>query len=324
MKSEPFFYFKDSVTKGWLRQSAGSSHRESDLFDFGTNTCCPYCKISCEQIYEANGWYFSFCRRCGWWGYRDYDEPDPRRRMGPERDWEEQRVAILKELDISKNGDDPIEVIGGYLKKHKERIVDIHPNKFEALVAAIWKEVTNSHIEYVSYGRQDKGIDVIAINDYNGQKYAIQCKRYKNPIELGSIHQFCGALIQKSLNKGIFVTSSYYRKGCYEAQKLIRENSQIEIDLVDGKYLLEMLDVCNFNSRTEMIPDNILNSGNLIDIAGYFGIPAPTFNVYEEYGRLQRDEFNEKYPNNLHHIDSSGRAHSTSTDAITSNGYIII
>lgn len=79
-------------------------------------------------------------------------------------------------------------------------------------------------IEHFSYGRPDRGIDVVLLHLYTGEKIAIglkppiQVKRYNRPIELGLIHQFFGSMVDNDFKKGIFVTSSRFRKGCHSVR----------------------------------------------------------------------------------------------------------
>jgi restriction endonuclease Mrr len=152
--------------------------------------------------------------------------------------------AVLQEFAVDDK-DVPYGELANYLSEHHSELFDVHPAKFEELVASVYRDVLGNTVEFCSYGRPDKGIDVVCGRTDSGQLFGIQVKRYKGPIELGQIHQFLGALQLARLNKGVFVTTSRFQHGCYEAIEQSSELLGVEIDLVDGRRFLDFLSLMN-------------------------------------------------------------------------------
>jgi len=211
---------------------------------------CPYCGVKCV-IDEADSFTFSgqhdenvaVCPRCGWWSWKVLTSELDLSSASSAR-------AILKKFAVNSDLAPLIE-LSSYLEKHNEKIGEIAPKKMEELTAKIYKNVLGHSIEFCSYGHKDHGIDIICIEAGLPQKIAIQVKRHKNPIELGYIHQLCGAMIDARIKKGIFVTSGRYRSGCYQTVKSL-EKAGIEIDLVDGNKFLDFLGCLN-SKKTKQI-----------------------------------------------------------------------
>ena len=211
------------------------------------NNKCPYCKISDllrdsatydpygQESYEYGS--VIVCGDCGWWQYNGDDN---------ESDGTNYRSfyaeAILREFEISSS-EVPVNELLRHLTKYKDRLGEIHPKKMEELVASIFKEYFGYKIEFCSYCRPDKGIDIIAVEHGGSRKTAIQVKRYNRPIEIEQIHAFCGALVHNRHDLGIFVTSSGYRKGAQIAAKELSSIANIPIDLIDGKTLLNYIGI---------------------------------------------------------------------------------
>ncbi len=90
-------------------------------------------------------------------------------------------------------------------------------------------------------GPNDRGVDGIIYEDQLGLERAyIQAKRYRdnNIISSSEIHKFIGAMNTKNANKGVFITSSKFRKNAMEEAKDVRN---ISLVLIDGERLSELL-----------------------------------------------------------------------------------
>ncbi len=80
-------------------------------------------------------------------------------------------------------------------------------------------------------------------------------KRYRQPIKLGYIHQFFGAIVDSQRSStGVFVTTSRFQRGCYEVADDLAQVAGVKIDLVDGKRFLEFLGLLNQEHRKVFIP----------------------------------------------------------------------
>ncbi|MDH5232819.1 MAG: restriction endonuclease [Gammaproteobacteria bacterium] len=211
---------------------------------------CPYCNESCRtdnnnmELSGAVGWQsdkIAWCVRCGWWSFQA-DQED----LNGEGYFMSSRALLKQFLPSSKHV--PVEPLQSYIHDNPSKIQLINPAKFEELVASIYSELLGYRVESCSYGRPDLGIDVVVVNTHSGEKIAVQVKRYKNPIELGLIHQFYGALIDGQHRNGVFVTSGRYRSGAIKTANRLSKMG-VQIDLVDGKRFLEFLNVLNYRKK---------------------------------------------------------------------------
>ncbi len=88
-------------------------------------------------------------------------------------------------------------------------------------------------------GPHDGGIDGIISEDKLGLDLIyLQAKRYKESQKVGSkdLQAFVGAM--KSVQKGVFITTSSYTKG---AIRYVEEQQQKNLKIIDGKLLAELM-----------------------------------------------------------------------------------
>jgi hypothetical protein len=152
----------------------------------------------------------------------------------------EEYVAVLKTFAVDDTGV-PTSLLADHINRHPRDLAAIAPGKFEELVADVYSELFACRVEHCSYGRPDKGIDVVALRRDNGHEIAFQVKRHKRPITLSLIHSFFGALFDGGYNRGIFVTSGRYQRGCRLVTAGLNAKSSIQIELIDGKQFLDFL-----------------------------------------------------------------------------------
>lgn len=212
---------------------------------------CPFCKTDCTTgqvetaIMDAPGEFqvdrLSICHRCGWWSYENEDP-------NPYCVYHWSSCAVLKRFSVDAP-DAPVEELAKYIETHYDAVSQVSPPKFEELVGYVFSSYFGYKVEYCSYGRPDLGIDLVVVNTDQAKPTAIQVKRYKKPIELGQIHEFFGAMVDSQYKKGIFVTSGRFRKGAKEAAGRLNTRADLEIDLVDGKRMLEFLQVANSKGK---------------------------------------------------------------------------
>ena len=160
--------------------------------------------------------------------------------------------------------DIPFLELSRHIERNHDALNKIAPEKMEDLVAAVYRDVLGYSIESCSYGRADKGIDVICVQTNAAQKIAIQVKRYNSPIRLSLIHQFCGAMIESGFRKGVFVTSGRFQPGCLTTAAAL-ENEGFEIDLVEGKRFLEFLGCLNCKRAKKIC---VPVWGNVVNFSG--------------------------------------------------------
>ena len=109
---------------------------------------------------------------------------------------------------------------------------------FEHLVAQLFelqfsREGTKIKVTQAS---RDKGVDAIIFDPdpFVGGKYVIQAKRYTNTVDVSSVRDLYGTVLNEGANRGILITTSSYGSEAYEFAK------DKPISLVDGPNLLNL------------------------------------------------------------------------------------
>lgn len=127
-----------------------------------------------------------------------------------------------------------------------ETILSKTPREFEKLVVTLLQkmgyggEIKNSGI--VTKATNDNGIDGIIKEDILGLgRIYIQAKRYapENTIGREEIQKFVGALAVAQSNKGVFITTSYFKKTATEYVNSL--NGSTTIVLIDGQQLADYI-----------------------------------------------------------------------------------
>lgn len=127
-----------------------------------------------------------------------------------------------------------------------ETILSKTPREFEKLVVTLLQkmgyggEIKNSGI--VTKATNDNGIDGIIKEDILGLgRIYIQAKRYapENTIGREEIQKFVGALAVAQSNKGVFITTSYFKKTAIEYVNSL--NGSTTIVLIDGQQLADYI-----------------------------------------------------------------------------------
>jgi restriction system protein len=134
---------------------------------------------------------------------------------------EEVGYGILRALDPLDIGE-PVEAIRAYLTVKYEDCNKVHPRKFEEVVCTIFRDL-GYRARITSYSA-DGGIDVY-LDGPDNALVGVQVKRYEKPIEIQQINALTGAMVIKGCAKGIFVTTSRYRKGAAQTAKKSQDNA---------------------------------------------------------------------------------------------------
>lgn len=132
------------------------------------------------------------------------------------------------------------ELNNGLAEELLNNLLLIDPYKFEYIVMELLKKMGygGAFDESVRVTRKsgDGGIDGIIDQDKFGfDKIFVQAKRWANPVSGLDIRNFIGSL--KKVNKGIFITTSYYNEGAIECANDTDKN----IILIDGKKLAKLM-----------------------------------------------------------------------------------
>jgi len=139
-----------------------------------------------------------------------------------------------------------------------ETILSKTPREFEKLVVALLQkmgyggEINDSGI--VTQATNDNGIDGIIKEDILGLgRIYIQAKRYAldNTIGREEIQKFVGALAVAQSNKGVFITTSYFKKTAVDYVKSL--NGATTIVLIDGQQLADYIYDYELGMQVEQI-----------------------------------------------------------------------
>ena len=133
----------------------------------------------------------------------------------------------------------PLSVVRQYLAARYSDRFDIPPRIFEETVASVFRDY--GYLSFVTGYTRDGGIDVV-LERSSGEQIGVQVKRYKNRIEVEQIRSFLGALVDKRLTRGIFVSTSSFTKGAklFSNRMALRG---IAIELMDAHKFFQALKI---------------------------------------------------------------------------------
>lgn len=232
----------------WEHNEAG---RLLTIYSVGT-TECVFCagsmlRLPAEQL-EAGVQrlivQLSICPQCGWWSVYRIRQGEYAHTAG----FAESHVGTigsLRELDLTDISA-PLNEVRAYLLARRDAMFTVHPRVFEDVVCSVFSDFGwNARVTAYS---GDDGIDVILDGPEN-DTVGVQVKRYKtgHRIEAEQIRSLAGALVVNGMTKGIFVTTSSFRRG---AKRTASQLTAIgyPIDLIDADRFLEALGIAQRQS----------------------------------------------------------------------------
>lgn len=185
------------------------------------------------------------CPSCGWWKYtRFFDYMTPSNGIESYYDgW----FGLLKKIDVN-DIQIPCEEIHKYLIAKFDERFNVHPKKFEELVATVFNGLGYS--SRVTAYSNDGGIDVF-LDGPDDCLIGIQVKRYKNKIKVDQIRELTGALVLAGTTKGIFVTTSDFQSGAENAVNTAALRG-ICIELINAHALFDALKLSQVKSYTSI------------------------------------------------------------------------
>jgi restriction system protein len=226
---------------------------------------CIYCQAPLSRLpakkFEAGELtllaQFSYCLVCGWWTvYRVHQGEIPR---AGEAESYSGTVGCLKELDLN-DVSIPLDEVRRYIAAKKEKVYEVDPAVFEDIVGSIFQDfgyqirVTGQRVP----GKEgDDGIDVIL--ESSAGTIGVQVRRYKKSmrIEAEAIRSLGGALLVGGHTKGVFVTTSGFRRGAVRtAERLTAMGRPVE--LVNAEQFFRKLGIAQLNHNS--ITDYQVNS----------------------------------------------------------------
>lgn len=156
-------------------------------------------------------------------------------------------IGSLQEFDLA-DVSTPLNELRRYLLMHADSLYKVHPRRFEEIVCSVFRDL--GYIARATAYTHDGGVDVVLENASAG-KIGVQVKRHarNRPIEVEQIRSFAGALLVNGYTKGVFVTTSSFRRGARAvAERLGTIGYPIEI--VDAARFFEMLGMAQLKSFT--------------------------------------------------------------------------
>jgi restriction system protein len=225
-----------------ISNSTISGSLQKFYFRYGDR--CPFCNLDLisDRLPNADEQSVSHCEICGWWrsdvDIFDFDADNIVTKIlnPPFGIYRFTCVENISYLDIQSPNSQPVQLIRDYLTRNWPSRYTIHPRKLEEVVGSIYSSF-GANVLVTSYSG-DGGIDVLV--ERGNDVFGIQVKRYKNHINVAEIRELIGSLVVKGLTKGIFVTTSSFRRG---ARNLRDEalKKDISIELIDGDGLYSEL-----------------------------------------------------------------------------------
>ena len=162
---------------------------------------------------------------------------------------------------MSLDKDDPRLVEGKDLNLDEGTNLAAMPwEDFEHLVAQIFElEFSKSGVEVkVTQVSRDRGVDAILFDPdpLKGGKYILQAKRYTRTVDVASVRDLYGTVVNEGANRGILITTSSYGPDAYEFAK------DKPITLIDGSNLLSIFEKHQMNYRIDLEEARLLNLDN--------------------------------------------------------------
>jgi HJR/Mrr/RecB family endonuclease len=95
-------------------------------------------------------------------------------------------------------------------------LLDISPAQFEKMAVELFQMAGHSAKRTGSTG--DHGIDVV-VNSKKGEKWVVQCKRWRGYVGEPVVRDFYGAMQHEKADRGIIITTGTYSKAAQEWAK---------------------------------------------------------------------------------------------------------
>jgi hypothetical protein len=154
------------------------------------------------------------------------------------RDWPLESFASKICTELAEASSVVTEEYLAYLAKHPDEMIAVHPRKFEAIVAAVLREI--GYDVEVTPSSWDGGKDIIALARSGERPLVtlVECKRYgsKRSVGIRHVRELFGVVTHEKADRGLLVTSSSYTKS---AVQMVASHSTLA--LVSGSELTAWL-----------------------------------------------------------------------------------
>lgn len=191
--------------------------------------CFPVCYIS------AGGTFSALMHRLDAFGIRyPFEAVEPEYDM--EKDVRRELEAMLDRARIQAGLPPRQRWRKGTVREVTARLHEVdkmNGREFEKWCAELLLAADFDTAEVTQYSG-DAGVDIIAEKD--GERWAVQCKRYKNHVGNSAVQEVVAGMALYHCQKSLIITSSWYTK---PAQKLARSNGTQLWDRLKVRSVLE-------------------------------------------------------------------------------------
>ena len=97
-----------------------------------------------------------------------------------------------------------------------EQLANLSPVEFENMVAEIYR--LSGHKAKITGKSGDHGVDIL-VNAKNGEKWVVQCKRWRTPVGESVVRDFYGTMQHEKAAQGAIITASRFTKPAIEWAK---------------------------------------------------------------------------------------------------------
>lgn len=201
------------------------------------------------------------CPACGWWHLsRQSKMINPKSGMVETALWYQLHHAVYAEVALNSSTL-PIEDLRRHLTRFWADRKHITAQQAEDLVASLLRDHYGGDVTKVTANANapDGGIDLMIVADGGLVRRAVQVKRRiaqdVEPIE--DVRNFIGALVLAGSDSGTFATtaSRFTREAAKVAANGNLTRKKLNVDLIDGEKMLELLDFSNRQVATKLPPD---------------------------------------------------------------------
>ena len=190
--------------------------------------------------------HVSACARCGWWiAFEETLQKIANRLIVRSYGG----AGAIKKLDL-RDVSTPIDEVRSYLTGRYNDRFGMNATLFEQTVASVFGDLGYRTRSTGKSG--DGGIDIILWTP-DGAEIGVQVKAYRKTIEVNQIRELTGALVQKGITKGMFVTTSQFTKGGPVSAGLSALRGR-PIELVDAASFFERLEIAQ--RKRGFLPDD--------------------------------------------------------------------
>lgn len=135
-------------------------------------------------------------------------------------------------------------------KMGDENLATMEWQDFEHLIRELFEKEfgANGAEVKITQASRDRGVDAIVFDPdpLRGGKLVIQAKRYSNTVDVSSVRDLYGTVMNEGANKGILVTTSNYGRDAYDFAK------DKPLTLINGANLLHLLQKHGYHMKIDI------------------------------------------------------------------------